>query len=159
MTSHEATPEARTITLAAGAQAVINGALVTATTPCQFEVGSGAVVLTGRSMWRDRRTGEGAAAKELYFAMLELSASPKALASARFQMFALLNQVVAQDRTHRAQKECATCASALIAGDEKAALASARRLAESYRPSKGEQIASRGRIGHRREGRLVGRGG
>ncbi len=158
MTIAENTPEPRTITLAAGAQAVINGALITASIPCEIEVGSGAFVLTGRSLWRERRAGPDAAAKELYFTMLEASASLGALATIRFQLFALLNWIVSQERTHRAQKECAACAAALIAGDEKAALASARRLAEAQTPSESDRIPARGRLGERREGRLVGSG-
>lgn len=136
-----ASPKA--ITLAAGAQAVINGALITAVEPCQLEVGSGAFVLTGRALWRDQKRNSAAAA-ELYFAMLEVCARPDEFEPARFRLFALLSHVVAQNRTHQSQRECAACAAALIAGDRERALASAQRLAEAQKPDH-EQAAGSSR--------------
>lgn len=115
------------VTLAPGAQAVINGALVTAREACVLEVGAGAFVMTGRALWRD-----GYAAKdpchELYFSILEASADQDRFAEAQFRLFRLLGEVVASQRTYEAQKECALCASALLAGHIQDAVDSAARL-------------------------------
>ncbi len=129
MPIQEPAPAPKTISLAAGAQAVINGALVTAQRACQLEVGSGAYVLTGRALWRSQRE-RSSSADALYYATLEACTTPQAFELGRFQLFAALSEVVAQDRTHQSQKECAACAAALVAGDAEAALASARRLAD-----------------------------
>ena len=119
-------PEAarpQTLTLAPGAQAVINGALVTASVPCTLEVGSGAYVFSGRRLWRDPMHNPH---EELYFSILEVAGDDDRFLEERFRLFALLSQVVVQDRTHEAQQECAFCASALLTGKRAARLASMR---------------------------------
>ena len=126
--SEDPTQTPRAVRLEAGAQAVINGALVTARTACDFEVGSGAYVLAGRSLWR----GRGATCnphQSLYFALLEAGVNDTVFAEERFRLFNLLAQIVTHDRTHEAQRECSLCAAALISGDAKEAIASAARLA------------------------------
>lgn len=117
-----------TVNLAKGAQAVINGALVTASTACTIEVGSGAFVLTDRSLWRDRPPLRNPR-EELYFSMIEASRHAGRFLEERFRMFTLLSQVVAQDADHDCQIECARCAHALITEDRDAAMRSAARLA------------------------------
>lgn len=116
--------------LAAGAQAVINGALVTAKGDCEIEVGSGAVVFTGRALWRERDAARNPS-EELYFSLLEASAEPGRFAAERYRLFRLLSQVVARERTHEAQRECTFCASALLAGNAEDATKSAGRLASA----------------------------
>lgn len=127
-------PHTQTVHLAAGSQAVINGALVSAREACTLEVGSGAYVLTGRGMWAPRR-GEQQAVRnprdELYFSLLDCSADAERFGEERFRLFGLLGEVVAQDRTHEGQRECAQCAAALMAGDARAAVQSAARMASS----------------------------
>lgn len=118
----------QSVHLAAGAQAVVNGALVTAKTDCELEVGSGAVVFTGRALWRTRDAAHHPS-EELYFSLLEASANPKRFENERYRLFRLLSQVVAQERTHEAQRECTLCASALLAGNAEDATQSASRLA------------------------------
>ncbi|MEP3052171.1 MAG: hypothetical protein ABJP48_05435 [Erythrobacter sp.] len=125
------------VSLAAGAQAIINGALVTAIEPCQFEVGPGAFVLTGESL-SPNNSKPAAPADELYFSLLDAIAVPAQFEPARFRLFAILGRVVEQDRTLQAQEECAICAAAMIAGDPAAALASARRLAQKKEAQKKE---------------------
>ncbi|MEE4201152.1 hypothetical protein [Erythrobacter sp.] len=122
----DAPPPSQSIVLAAGSQAVINGALVTASDACTLEVGSGAYVFTGRRLWRgDVRNPH----EELYFSVLEASRDEDYFGEQRFRLFALLAQVVAQDRSHEAQKECALCASELLTGNSEGATRSAARLA------------------------------
>lgn len=127
---HHHEPKPHLVTLEAGAQAVINGAIVTATGPCVLEVGSGAFVLAGRGLQRSRDALYHPH-EELYFSMLEAGTSPERFDESRYRLFGLLAQVVAQSRTHAAQKECAACAAAMMAGDTKAAIASAARLASA----------------------------
>ncbi|MEO1730951.1 MAG: hypothetical protein AAFR64_09450 [Pseudomonadota bacterium] len=123
-------PHSQTVRLAAGAQAVINGALVSTRDACTLEVGSGAYVLTGRALWpapselRNPRD-------ELYFSLLDCGADEERLTNERFRLFGLLGEVVAHDRTHEGQRECAQCAAALMAGDTKAAIQSAARMASN----------------------------
>ena len=85
--------------LEAGAQAVINGALVTAVEPCRFEVGAGAHVFSGRALWRDRSSGR-SPHQELYFAVLEAAVGEGKLLEARFRLFQLLGHVVTAKREH-----------------------------------------------------------
>ena len=133
----------QTVDLARGGQAVINGALVTASQACTLEVGSGAFVLTGRALWRGR-DGLRNPREELYFSMMDAATSDARFESERFRLFALLSQVVAQDRTHQGQKECALCASALLAGKADDAVRSAARLAadqvETRRSAAGRRV-------------------
>lgn len=128
MRAPDPAPKPHTVTLAQGGQAVINGAIVTASTDCTLEVGSGAFVLTGRSLWQNRGNLRNPS-EELYFSLLDACVSPEQFEEERFRLFALLSQVVAQQRTHEAQQECALCASALIAGQIDDAARSAARLA------------------------------
>jgi len=124
------------VNLAAGGQAVINGALVTATEACRIQVGSGAFVLTGRALWRSRN-GLRNPREELYFSMLDAAISDARFEAERFRLFALLSQVVAQDRTHQGQAECTLCARALLAGNSDEAVESAARLAaEAIEPNR-----------------------
>lgn len=122
------------LNLAPGGQAVINGALITAQNACSIDVGSGAYVFSGRTLWRDdlRNPHE-----ELYFSVLEASRTADRFAEEQFRLFALLSQVVTQDRSHDAQKECALCASALLTGKREDATRSAARLASLRLDRKG----------------------
>jgi len=131
----------QTVHLAAGAQAVINGALVTAVEPCTLQVGSGAYVLTGRGLWRERQALRNPR-DELYFSLLECAADQERFHSERFRLFRLLGEVVAQDRTHEAQRECAMCAAAIMGSDGEEAVESAARLASQ------SLVNARRRLGH-----------
>ncbi len=110
----------------AGAQAVINGALVSAIGPCHFTVGSGGYILTGRALWPDHTARQ--LARDLYLKLIVASHSEEGIAGQRGPLFDLLGKAVAQLRTHEAQAECSNCAAAILSGDLEAAVASARRL-------------------------------
>ncbi len=69
--------------------------------------------------------------EELYFSLLDASTNTKRFAAERFRLFTLLSQIVAQERTHEAQEECALCAAALLSGDTEEATRSAARLASN----------------------------
>lgn len=122
-------PQPTELHLAAGAQAVINAALVTARGPCLLQVGSGAHVLHGRSLWRNDSAR--LIARELYYSLLKAQAEGEDLGMTHGRYFALLGQIVAQMRTHEAQVECARCAASLMGGDFEAAIRSVRRLSVS----------------------------
>ncbi len=106
---------------------MINGALITATQDCILEIGSGAHVVTGRGLWRNRGAS-GDPGDELYYSLLDVATEPAGLETHRFRLFRLLSQVVAQKRTREVQRECTYCASALRSGDIDAATKSAARL-------------------------------
>lgn len=127
---HAPPPAPRLMTLDAGAQLIVNGALVTVLDPCRIELGSGAVVISGKELSKKRAGPD--PTRELYFALLKASENDNGLAEGRYDLFRLLARVVAQHRTHSAQRECALCAAALIAGDHKSAIGSARRLQEVF---------------------------
>lgn len=118
----------QTVQLAAGAQAVINGALVTVRQDCTLEVGAGAFVLTGRGLWHGRGKVRHPS-EELYFSLLDCGSDDARFHDERFRLFGLLSEVVAQDRSYEAQRECAQCAAALMGNDIKAAVQSAARMA------------------------------
>jgi hypothetical protein len=109
--------------------------------PCILEVGSGAFVLTGPALWREQSALRNPR-EELYFSMLDAGTNPDRFSEARFRLFHLLGQVVAQERTHKAQRECALCAAALIAGNVEEAIRSAARIATDGL----EKPAARGRV-------------
>ncbi|MEP3422634.1 MAG: hypothetical protein ABJN35_12920 [Erythrobacter sp.] len=132
---------------------MINGALVTATQDCILEVGSGAFVLSGRALWRDRGPKRNPR-EELYFSMIDAATSEDRFNEERFRLFALLSQVVAQERTHEAQKECALCASALIAGNSQEAVRSASRLAAERLDRPATLPGRRGEV-HERRGSIL----
>ncbi len=144
----------QTISLEAGSQVIINGAIVTANSDCTIEVGSGAFVLTGRALWRGRDTVS-SPPEELYFSILDVSADPARFAEERFRFFMLLSQIVAQDRTHKAQKECSLCAAALLADDIEEATRSAARMASDRMR---ERSALPGYAGQTHQGRGKMRG-
>lgn len=127
-------PQPRKLVLDAGSQLIVNGALVTALDPCRLELGSGAVVLSGREA--SRRKSDSDPTRELYFALLEASERQNGVANERYHLFRLLAMVVARYRTHAAQRECTLCASALISGDHKAAIGSARRLHDFHQQTR-----------------------
>ena len=128
---HEpSSPSPHIVQLTSGAQAVINGALVTAKGDCTLEVGAGAYVLTGRALWPTRSAIQNPA-DELYFSLLDCSADEERFAAERFRLFGLLGEVVAHDRSYECQRECAQCAAALMAGDCAAAVQSAGRMASN----------------------------
>lgn len=116
------------ISLEKGGQVYVNGAVVTAREACSLEVGSGAFVMTGSALARDpgrlRNPRE-----ELYFSILDVGTDPVRFSEARFRLFRLLSHVVAEDRTHYGQQECANCAAALLAGKVDEAAQSAARIA------------------------------
>lgn len=119
---------ARIIHLAAGEQAVINGALVTAIAPCRLELSPGACVFTGRKADQLSDSQQSAQAS-LYFALLAASADPESFDGARFRLLEMLGEVVIEERTARGQRECSRCAAAIIEGAALDAVESARRLA------------------------------
>ncbi|MEL6528875.1 MAG: hypothetical protein AAGK01_01965 [Pseudomonadota bacterium] len=121
-------PAPHHIRLSAGSQAVINGALVTAMGPCELEVGAGSFVVTGRALDGSTATIRNPR-EELYFSMLEASIDDSRFIAARFRLFSLLAQVVAQDRTYQGQRECAACAASIMAGEKEKAVRFAARLA------------------------------
>lgn len=144
-------PLPQTITLAAGAQAVINGALVTAKGSCELEIGAGSFVVTGRALDR-MPTPLRNPREELYFSILEASTDDERFVEARFRLFSLLAQVVQHDRTYQGQRECAACAAALMAGNAAEAVRCAARLAserfdEGPRGSRFEGRRSRRKLG------------
>lgn len=128
MQEHPPNPKPHPVFLEAGAQAVINGALVTAIEPCRFEVCAGGHVFSGRSLWRERSSGR-SPHQELYFAVLEAAVGEEKLLEAKFRLFQLLGHVVTANRTLEGQRECSRFASALIDGDTKEVVACASRLA------------------------------
>lgn len=136
-------PPTQEVSLEPGAQAVINGALVSAKSACTLEVGAGAFVLTGCGLWREREAlrhpGE-----ELYFSMLEAGTNPERFAAERFRYFNLLAQVVAQTKTSHGQKECAACAAAMMADDIQTAIESAARLASDGLDERAKRKAQSG---------------
>ncbi|MEM9501118.1 MAG: hypothetical protein AAF941_04665 [Pseudomonadota bacterium] len=144
-------PPPQIVQLEAGAQAVINGALLTAREGCSFEVGSGAFVLTGPAL-RGGRPAIRNPRDELYFSLLEAGTNPDRFAEARFRLFHLLAEVVEQDRTHQAQRECAMCAAALMAGDTAEAVRCAARIAsDRYEAPRGGRPLSLPSFGLRRK--------
>jgi hypothetical protein len=130
--SHESPwpPPIQTLHLAAGAQAVINGALITASEDCTIEVGAGAFVLTGRALW-PRRDALRNPCDELYLSLIDCRGDEKRFEAERLRLFGLLSAVCAQDSGVENQRECARCVAALLEGDARAAVASAARLASN----------------------------
>ncbi len=119
---------------------MINGALVTATGPCEFEVGAGSFVVTGRALDRPPHSLRNPR-EELYFSTLEAGTDGERFAEARFRLFGLLAQVVGQDRSYHGQRECAALAAAIMAADPSEAVRCASRLA-SERFDEGPRGAS-----------------
>lgn len=117
----------REIALRDGEQMVVNGALLAAVGACTLQVSGGASVLTGKSL--HTAAGQPLPAHELYYAALAAAGADARLAESRYNLFALLGAVVAQQRTHAAQEDCARFAAALISEDAESLLAAARRLA------------------------------
>ena len=109
---------------------MINGALVCAREACTLEVGAGAYVLSGRSLWPSR-DALGNPCDELYFSLLDCSADEARFLSERFRLFGLLSEEVVRDRSYEGQRECSQCAAALMTGDRQAAVQSAARMASS----------------------------
>lgn len=120
----------QTLHLAAGARAIINGALVSTREACTLEIGSGAFVLAGRTI-EPGGAGLRNPRDELYLSLLDCRHDAGRLESQRERLFALIGEVVAQDCSHLAQYECAQCAAALMSGDARAALEIAARMAAS----------------------------
>lgn len=143
MTHSDITPPIQEISLEAGGQVVINGALVTAGSACTLKVGAGAYVLTGRGLWRERDALRHPA-EELYFSMLEVGTKPEQFAQGRYRFFNLLAQVVAQTKTYQGQRECAACAAAMMADETEAAIASAARLASEGLEERAKRDAASG---------------
>lgn len=128
MEPNEKSFPARRIHLETGAQAVINGALVTASAPCWLELSPGAHVFTGRKA--ERPTGSPQSAySDLYFALLAASAETEEVQASRYRLMDLLGEVVMQERKPQGQRECSRCAAAINAGQLHVAVESARRLA------------------------------
>jgi flagellar biosynthesis regulator FlbT len=117
----------RTFILRDGEQLVVNGALLAADGPCSVRINQGASVLSGKSL--HSAAGQAMPAHELYYAALAAVGSDVRLAESRYNLFALLGAVVAQQRTHAAQEDCARFAAALISEDSESLLCAARRLA------------------------------
>ncbi len=128
------------VSLAEGSQAVINGALVTAVTACELEVGAGTFVLTGSSLAQSGRLLRNPR-EELYFSTLEVCADEGRFADARFRLFEVLAQVVASDSTYQGQRECAAFAAAVMTGESDAAVRCAARLAS-------DRLESRSMLAH-----------
>lgn len=117
----------RTFALRDGEQMVVNGALLAAHGACTVRISGGVSVLRGKSLHtaRDQATP----AHELYYGALAAIGSDVRLAESRYSLFALLGAVVAQQRTHIAQEDCARFAAALISEDADSLLSAARKLA------------------------------
>ena len=117
----------REVTLRDGEQMVVNGALLAAKGPCTLQVSGGASVLKGKSL--RTAAGQPLPAHELYYAALAAAGADVRLGESRYNLFALLGGVVAQQRTHAALEDCARFAAALISEDPESLLSAARRLA------------------------------
>lgn len=130
------------VSLVEGGQAVINGALVTAATACELEVGAGTFVLTGPALAPSSRPLRNPR-EELYFSTLEVCADEGRFADSRFRLFEVLAQVVASDTTYQGQRECAAFAAAVMTGDCDAAVRCAARLAS-------DRFDSRSTLAHKR---------
>ncbi|MEM6585261.1 MAG: hypothetical protein AAF692_05860 [Pseudomonadota bacterium] len=128
--SDKFSPPAQIVHLAPGAQAAINGALVSAREACTLEVAPGAYVHTGRSLWPSGDDVRGPR-EELYFSLLECGPHAERFEDERVRLFGLVNEVAARDPAHEIQRECARCVAALMSGDAKAAVECAARLASS----------------------------
>lgn len=119
-------PALQQCALAAGAQVVINGALVTAKSDCTLEVCPGAYLFTGRGLSAGLVRNPH---QELYFSLTEVADSAEQFEQERLRLFALLSQVVLQDRDRETQEECSRCAAAMLMGDCERAAISAAQLA------------------------------
>ena len=119
-------PALQQCALAAGAQAVINGALVTAKSDCTFEVCTGAYLFTGRGLSASLVRNPH---QELYFSLTEVANSAERFAQERLRLFELLSQVVLQDRDRETREECSRCAAAMLMGDRARAAMIAAQLA------------------------------
>lgn len=119
-------PALQQCALAAGAQAVINGALVTAKSDCALEVYPGAYIFTGRSLSAGSVRNPH---QELYFSLTEVADSAEEFAKERLRLFALLSQVVLQDGDRETQEECSRCAAAMLVDDRESAAKCAAQLA------------------------------
>lgn len=128
--SDKFSPPAQIVHLAPGAQAAINGALVSVREACTLEVAPGAYVYTGRSLWPSGDDLRGPR-EELYFSLLECGSHEESFADERVRLFGLVNEVAARDPNLETQRECARCVAALMSGDAKAAVECAARLASS----------------------------
>ena len=117
----------RKIALRDGEQMVVNGALLAAVGACTLQVSGGASVLKGKSL--HTAAGQPMPAHQLYYAALAAAGADARLGESRYGLFALLGAVVAQQRTHAAQEDCARFAAALISEDAESLLSAARRLA------------------------------
>ncbi|MEM1195472.1 MAG: hypothetical protein AAGH57_05165 [Pseudomonadota bacterium] len=154
--SQESTPPATQIVhLAPGAQAVINGALVSAREACTLEVGAGAHVLTGRALWPAHNALRNPS-DELYLSLIDCLVDEDRFFAERFRLFALLGEVAAQDQTFENQSECSQCAAALMAGDPQTAAQSAARMASCGLETARSRTRALGLIGQRRRTRHNG---
>ena len=128
--SDKFSPPAQIVHLAPGAQAAINGALVSAREACTLEVAPGAYVHTGRARWPSGDDLRGPR-EELYFSLLECGPHAERFEDERVRLFGLVNEVAARDPSLKTQRECARCVAALMLGDAKVAVECAARLASS----------------------------
>lgn len=117
----------RVFALRDGEQMVVNGALLAAHGSCTVRISGGASVLHGKSL--RSAASQSMPAHELYYGALAAVGSDARLVESRYSLFALLGAVVAQQRTHAAQEDCARFAAALISEDADALLSAARKLA------------------------------
>ena len=148
--SHEKTPPPNQVVhLSAGAHAVINGALVSSREACTLEVGAGAYVLTGRALWPAHSAPRNPC-DELYFSLLDCVADEERFFTERFRLFALLGEVAAQGALYERHRECSRCAAALMAGDPKAAVQSAARMASSRMEAESHSALAPGQFRDRR---------
>ena len=118
----------RTLSLARGGQAVINGALITAEEACTIEVSVGAYVLANRQL-RQARSSLRNPGEELYFSLLEVEASATRFEEERMRLFQLLSETASSDIADAHRADCTLCAVALMAGDAIKATDIAARLA------------------------------
>ena len=120
----------KTLNLAPGAQAVINGAIVTAAESCRLNVEPGAFVLVS-GLPTPERAKVHDARQELYLSLLDLIRRPRADDEETIRLFRLLSDVAAQGTDQEAKQDCMTCCSALMAGRLVEASRPAARLASS----------------------------
>lgn len=125
------------VTLAKGHQAVINGALITASSPCILSVSEGAFVLIDTKQRSNLAESDGAF-HELYLSILEAGQSEERFARDLFRLFRLLASITPHCRTKTAIEEANKCSTALMRGEIKAAADSAACLAATLMAEAGD---------------------
>ncbi len=127
MTQEDHAIDHRIVTLSAGEQAVINGALIRVHDACTFDVGAGATIVLQGKM-QQGKNGLRNPAEELYFSVLDCANDVIRFANARPRLFKMLSEVILREPDQDAQHECSECAAALAASNIEGVKRSATRL-------------------------------